>query len=115
MVRTPGGSGPMGALRCGFTLLALLLGQDRIPWPDDAALKENQKAVRDLFKEDYARKAPADQKALAQKLYAKAQESKDESKSQSAFLVEARDVAAGCGDVETAVRAVEDIARTFAV
>jgi hypothetical protein len=105
----------MSTVRWGFTLVAILFGQERIPWPDEASLKENQKAVRDLFKEDYARKAPADQKALAQKLYAKAQESKDDPKSQSAFLVEARDVAIGCADVETAVRAVEDIARTFAV
>ena len=96
-------------------LLALLLGQDRVPEPDAAAAKESQKSIRDLFKEDYARKSPAEQKALAQKLYSKAMEYKGEARSQYALLLESRDVAVGCGDVETTVQATNELARTFLV
>jgi hypothetical protein len=103
----------MASVLAWLATLALL--QDRVPEPDAATIKENQKTIRDLFKEDYAKKSPAEQKALAQKLYVKAAESKADAQSQYALLLEARDVAAGCNDVETAVGASDVLAKTFAV
>ena len=40
----------------------------RSPIPEAAAQKESEKLVRDVFKADYARRTPADQQALADKL-----------------------------------------------
>jgi hypothetical protein len=100
----------------GLVLILALLGiQDRAPEPDAATLKESLKLLRDLFKEDYAKKPAVDQRALAQKLMAKGLATVDDRNARYAFFVEARDVASACGDVETAVRAVDDLAREFQV
>jgi hypothetical protein len=96
-------------------ILAILLGQERLPEPEPAAAKEAQKVVRDLFKEDYAKKSPADQKALGQRLYGKAMESKGDARSLYALLLESRDVAVGCADLETTIQATNELARSFAI
>jgi len=54
----------------GVLLLCVPL-QDRpplAPEPDAAAQKDALKKIRDLFKDDFAKKAPADQQALARRL-----------------------------------------------
>lgn len=100
-------------------LLALLLAspgfQDRPAEPDANAQKETLKQVRDLFKDEYARKSPADQAALAQKLLQKGLETNDDLPSRFVMLKEARDVAAAAGDADTALRAAHELGRSFAV
>jgi hypothetical protein len=95
--------------------LAVLVVQERASEPDAGTVKESLKVLRDLFKEDYTKKLPADQKALAQKLLSKGLSIVDDRNSRYALFLEARDVAAGCGDVDTAVRAVDELAREFTV
>jgi hypothetical protein len=104
------------------TLLAIalsaLLAQDKPalpPEPDAAAQKDTLKQVKDLFKDDYAKKAPADQAALARKLLEKGVEAGDDPASKFVLLKEARDVAAAAGDAETALRAAHEMGRAFAV
>jgi hypothetical protein len=86
-----------------------------LPEPDAALQKETLKQIKDLFKADYAKKAPADQEALAQKLLQKGVETGDDPASKFVFLKEAREVAVAAGDVETAIRAAEEVSRAFAV
>jgi hypothetical protein len=100
-------------------LLALLIAgplQDKLPpEPDANAQKETLKQIKDLFKDEYAKKSPADQAALAQKLLQKGIETNDDLPSKFVMLKEARELASGAGDAETAMKAVAETARAFAV
>jgi len=97
--------------------LALLLSQfqDRAPEPDAAAQKDTLKQIKDLFKDDYAKKGSVDQASLAQKLLQKGIETNDNLTSKFLFLKEARDVAAGAGDADTALRAATELGKSFTV
>lgn len=99
-------------------MLAFLAGgvfQDRIPEPDAAAQKENLKLVRALYKDEYAKKSAADQIALAKQLLNRSSEMKEDTAALYIMLREARDIAAGAGDPETSLRAVDEMAKVFAV
>ena len=98
--------------------LLLALGpvaQDRSPEPDANTQKEKLKVVKDLFKDDYAKKSPADQSALAKQLVSRGVETASDPGAQYVMLREARDLAAAVGDVETAMRAVDELAKVFAI
>jgi hypothetical protein len=103
----------MSCLAIGI-LLACLCAQDppRRPVPDAAQQKEAEKVVRDIFREEYAKKAPADRAALAKKLLEQAGGAEDASK--YVLLREARDLAAAA-DVALALQAAEILAKTFEV
>src|SRR5258706_12581886 len=79
------------------------------PEPDANAQKETLKQIRDLFKEDYAKKTPADQAALAQKLLQKGAEAGDDPTSKYVLIKEARDVAMNAGDADTALRSAAEL------
>jgi hypothetical protein len=83
--------------------------------PDASSQKEALKLIRDIFKEEYGRKAPADRQALAAKLLQQALESKDDPTSQYVLFEETRGLAAEGGDVPTALKAVEELSTRFAV
>jgi hypothetical protein len=85
------------------------------PEPEAAAQKETLKKVKDLFKDEYAKKSPADQLALARKLIQSGVESGDDLVTKFVLLKEARDLAVAAGDPEIAFRAAEETARAFAV
>jgi len=89
--------------------------QDRAPEPDAAVQKEKLKVVKDLFKDEYAKKSPADQSALAKQLVSRGIETASDPAAQYVMLREARDIAAAAGDVETAMRASDELAKGFAV
>ncbi len=98
--------------------LALLALQDpppRRPEPEAEKQKESLKILRDLFKDEYARRAPADQQALARKLLQQGLGTKDDDTARFVLLKEAADVAAGAGDLETAVRATDELGRAYEV
>ncbi len=114
--------------RCRFllpTLTALLLlppmilGQDtpaqRLPIPDATAQKNAEKMIRELFKDEYAKKAPADQKALAQKLLQQGRDTKDDPAVRYVLFQEGMDLAAKVGDVSTALGAAEEIGKLYEV
>jgi hypothetical protein len=83
--------------------------------PDEAAQARAAALIRDLFKVAYARRKPADRLALAAQLLQRAEETDDDPAGRFVLLGEARDLAAGAGDVVTALAAVEKMANWYAV
>src|SRR5262245_40431958 len=70
--------------------------------PDDAALKEAEKTIKSLFKEDYAKRSPADRIALAKNLLKQGVETKDSPAARYVLFRESQEIAAKAGDIETA-------------
>ena len=87
----------------------------RLPVPDGAEQQEKEKLVRDTFKADYARKTSAEQIALAKKLVEVGQATNDKPVERFVLFREARDLAAGAGDVSTALKAIEALAQGYDV
>jgi hypothetical protein len=100
-------------------LLAFLIAQaaqaNLPPEPDAAAQKDVLRKIKDLFKDEYAKKLPADQQALARKLLQSGMETADDPVSKFVLLKEARDLATSSGDVETVFRALDETSKAFAV
>ena len=87
----------------------------RLPIPDAARQKDAEKLLRELFKDQYAKKSQADRQSLARALLDQARSSKDDPASMWVVYREAQEVAAQSCDVRTAVAAVEDLSKTFDV
>ncbi|MDB5324046.1 MAG: hypothetical protein JWN40_5677 [Phycisphaerales bacterium] len=103
------------AVWVGATLVAAAAMAD-LPAPPDAAAQERaQKLVRDLFKDAYTRKAPADRVALVKVLRMEAERTSGDLAGKFVLLREARDIAAGAGDFAGAMEAVDDLNRAFAI
>jgi len=82
--------------------------------PDDAAQKEAEKTIRGIFKDDYAKRAPADRLALAKNLLRQGVETKDDNAARYVLLRDSQDLAARGGDLDTAFRAVDEMCRVYA-
>lgn len=95
-------------------LCSLSHGEDRMAVPEKESLAEAEKTVKDVFKADYAKFAPADRLALAQKLLQQGIETKD-LPSRFVMLREAVTLAGQAGDAETAGKAIDETAKSFAV
>jgi hypothetical protein len=87
----------------------------KAPVPGEAAQQEAMKLIRDLFKAEYARRAPADVQALAAKLLQQGRETKDDLVGQFVLLQQARELAVQAGDLATALAAVEETGKAYAV
>lgn len=87
----------------------------RAPVPEPARQKEAEKLLRELYKDQYARKAPADRQALARALLEQARKSTEDPAALWVVYREAQDVAAGVCDVRTAVTAIDETAKYFDV
>src|SRR5436190_15803074 len=87
----------------------------RAPVPDAAKQREVEKSIRDLFKEQYAKKAPADRKALAKVLLNQAARSQEDPAAVWVLCREAQDVAVQSSDLSTAIDAIELTARVLDV
>lgn len=103
----------------GMLLLAFLAAsrtaqESRTPVPDSAAQKEAQKTIRDIFKQEYSKRLPADRLALARKLEEQAQQTKDDPTSQYVLWAEARDLYLELGDVESAFAVITRMEALFA-
>ncbi len=85
------------------------------PPPEAALLREAVNAIRDIFKTDYAKRAPADQQLLAQKLLQEGIRTEKDPVARYALFSEARDVAAQGGDVATMFKAVEMMERWYVI
>jgi hypothetical protein len=86
------------------------------PVPDAAAIESAEALARDVFAGEY-RAAENDRAraALAKKILAMAVKSAGEPAEQFVLFRVARDIAAPAGDVETALRAVDELGRRFRV
>jgi serine/threonine protein kinase len=89
--------------------------QDRAPEPPAEAQKQKLELIRELFKEEYAKRTPQDQRVLAQKLLQKGQETAEDSAARFVLLREARELATLGGDTETALAAIDGLSASFAV
>ena len=83
--------------------------------PDAAAVKEAEKQVRAIFKDEYAKKAPADVNALARRLLTQAADASLDAQTKYVLLRDARDFGAQTGDLDTAFKAVDALAAAFEV
>lgn len=81
--------------------------------PEDSAQKEAEKTIKSLFKDDYAKKAPADRVALAKTLLQQGTETKDDDAARYVLLRESLDLAARSGDIATGFLAAEEMSRVY--
>src|SRR5438552_9677507 len=113
-----GKAGGEAVMKFVFILLAGLAGavqEKKLPVPEASALKEPEKVVRDVFRDDFAKKSPADRLALARKLLQQGLETKGDAAAQFVLFREAREVATLAGDCEQAVRAIDEMGKRFDV
>src|SRR5215470_450708 len=97
-------------------LLSLLLfPQDKSPEPTKEVQAEKLKLIKDIFKDDYAKKAPADQQSLAGKLLKQGLETADDLGAKYVMLAQARDIGQASGDFDTAFRAVDELVKVYAI
>jgi len=89
-------------------------GGKKAPAPEPLALKAAETLIRDAFKEDYSKSAPADRGALAKKLLKQGSSATDPAE-RFVFFREARDLAAFAGDVGTALDAADGLIDAFDV
>jgi hypothetical protein len=87
----------------------------RAPVPDAAAQKESEKTLKAAFKDDYAKRAPADLQALARKLLENGRKAEGGSPDRYVLLREARDLASQNGDLDTAFAAITALAQAFEI
>jgi hypothetical protein len=85
------------------------------PEPDPAQQKEAEKFVRDKYKSDYAKKSPADLQGLAHKLLLYGSQVTGDLPVRFVLLREARDLAVKSGDLDIALSATDEMAKSFAV
>jgi hypothetical protein len=104
-------------------LLGLLVGADahgdepsnKLPVPSAEKQAASLATVKDLFKNEYAKKSAADAAALAKKLFDTAVETKNEPADRFTMLSESREAAVRAGDVAAAIRAIDQLTSDFAV
>ncbi|NQT17945.1 MAG: hypothetical protein HQ582_34655, partial [Planctomycetes bacterium] len=95
---------------------AVSFGQDRFPVPHADAQAEAIKLVRELYEREYEdAKTPAEQTALANKLFRQAAASKNDPTACFVILRVAKDMAVQAGDAETALEAVDRMAGTYEI
>lgn len=87
---------------------------EKAPVPAADKQKEVELVVRDLFKADFAKQAPADKLAFAKTLSLLSGQSPDPAE-KYVQLREARDLAGAAGDVLFAVQQIAKIGETFAI
>jgi serine/threonine-protein kinase len=83
--------------------------------PDEAKQAAAEKLIKDLFKDDYAKKAAADRLALANRLAKKARETKGDAAARFVLLGEAQDLAAQAGDVAGCFRTIDEMGQSFSI
>ena len=108
----------MHALPSTLLILLLLAPQEsktqvRTPVPDAAKQREAEKAIRELYKAEYAKKVPADREALIRTLLMQSQKSQDDPAAQFVFYREAQDLASQSGYVDLAFEAIDGAASIF--
>jgi hypothetical protein len=89
--------------------------QRRAAIPEPARLKEAEKTIKDLFKQEYAAKAPADRRALAKTLFEQGNRASDDVAARWVLYREAQELAAQSGDPRLAVSAVDAASTVFDV
>lgn len=109
----------LGGAACVYLCLMPLPARadtpDRIPVPTTQAAQEAEKLVKDVYKDEYAKRGPEERKALAARLLEDGRNNKADPASQYVLLREARDAAAQVGDVEVALDAITEMGKVFVI
>jgi len=87
----------------------------RAPVPEAAKQREAEKQVKELFKEEYSRKTPADRKKLSRLLFEQTAKSYEDPAAVWVLCREAQDLAVQTCDVRTLVESLDLVARYFDV
>ena len=87
----------------------------RLAVPDPARLKEAEKTIKDLFKDQYARKGASDRQALARSLLEQARRAADDPAAAWVLYRESQDIATQSGDMVTLLAAVDGASAAFDV
>ncbi|MBL8792404.1 MAG: NPCBM/NEW2 domain-containing protein [Planctomycetia bacterium] len=101
-----------------FVLLVPALAEEpakKLPAPDAATQAAAEKLIKNLFKDDFAKKKPAELLALSAKLLEQAQETRDDAAARFVLFREARDLAPQAGELPRALAVIERLAREFDV
>ncbi len=104
-----------------LTTAALLLAapltraDDRKPPPDADAQAKAEAQIKDLFKDDFAKRKPADLQALAAKLVQETADADNDPARKFVLLRLASEAAARAGDAAAALHAIDAQAQEFAV
>ena len=96
-------------------LLVLCLPQDRLPVPDSARIRTAEAQVRETFRAEFAKTAPADKRALMHTLFNNALGTKDDPAARYVLLKEATALAAQVVDVLNGIRLQEQLADDYRV
>lgn len=105
----------LGALVCWLAALLPLQQEKKLPVPDPGDQKIAEKLVRDIFKDDYAKRGPADRVALARKLVEQGLQTKDDAAARFVQFREAQELAAQAGNVEVALCAIGELSKEFQI
>ncbi len=89
--------------------------EQRLAVPAAAEQAKADKLLKTVFREDYAKKKPADLEALAGKLLEKALESRDNMTERFVMLSEARELATRAGDWPLVLQAIVELSKDFLV
>lgn len=87
----------------------------KVKVPDAVAIREATKTIRDIYKDEYAKKLPADKISLARNLIDQSRQNRDNPAVQYASLIEARDLAVSAGDLRAASDAIQILSSGFEV
>src|SRR5579863_4284847 len=96
---------------CLFLAAAMAVQDPPAPVPDASAQKGAEQLVREVFKEQFAKTAPADRHALARTLLDQAKAADNTPATRYVLLREAQNL----GDLETSFLAVDLMAQSFLI
>ena len=101
----------------GLSAAACWSGEARRPVPEKAALDVAEETIRKIFRDDFRRLKdnPAGGKALAELLFREGKDTTDDWALRYVALTLARSIAVDAGDAVTALGAVAELSKSFAV
>jgi serine/threonine-protein kinase len=85
----------------------------KLPIPGDAKQAEAEKLIKELFKDDYVKKTPADRLSLSNKLTKKARETSDDPAARFVLFREGQDLAAQAGDAGSALKIIDEMVQAY--
>lgn len=95
--------------------VTLSLQDARVPPPGPDQIKAAESLIRAIFKAEYARPDAAERKALAKRLLQDGRDTKEDPATKFVLYRESHELAAQSGDLQTALAAVDEMSRIFAV
>ncbi|HEY2588505.1 MAG TPA: hypothetical protein VGI81_22380 [Tepidisphaeraceae bacterium] len=98
-----------------LTSLAADAPAERLPVPNSSAQGKIQSALRSQYKEEFAKRTPEDQHALAEDFHKQALQKNTDPVRQYVLLREARELATNAGNFDAAFPIIDDTARLFTV